>query len=305
MTALDWGLLLIIGLSAVLGMARGLIGVAVSLAAWLLAGVGAFLFGGEVGRSLGDAGWASYLGGYALAFAAIWITVGIIGMVIRRIAHSYGLSEMDRLMGLGLGAIRGLIFACALLVTLGMTTLPRERAWRDSSFAALLMPGAKLMRSGLPDAMARKVDLEGRGTSLQASVQSEAQQLEKSLKQKVPQGLPGGMGGLVGGGGGGGAGAGAGLGGLGDLIPGGLGGANRGGNGDIRNVDNGGTGGPREIALPQPLPEEQAAGGLQDLLPGAMRDLLRPGNGAQGAAGRGQGDPARVEAQPRDDKRVD
>lgn len=286
MTALDWGLLLIVGLSAILGMARGLIGVAVSLAAWLLAGVGAFLFGGEVGRSLGDGqmGWASYMGGYALAFVAIWITVGLIGLVIRRIAHSYGLSEMDRLMGLGLGAIRGLIFACALLVTLGMTTLPRERAWRESSLAALLMPGAKLMRSGLPDAMARKVDLEGRGTSLQATVQSEAKGLEKSLKQQVPQGLPG-MGGLAGGGGGGG---------LADLIPAGMsGGQNNGG-------------GPREIGLPQPVPEEQASGGgLQDLLPGAMRDLLPRGAGGQGAANRTQGDPARVDAQnPQDDKRV-
>lgn len=289
MTALDWGLLLIVGLSAILGMARGLIGVAVSLAAWLLAGVGAFLFGGEVGRSLGDGqmGWASYMGGYALAFVAIWITVGLIGLVIRRIAHSYGLSEMDRLMGLGLGAIRGLIFACALLVTLGMTTLPRERAWRDSSFAALLMPGAKLMRSGLPDAMARKVDLEGRGTSLQATVQSEAKGLEKSLKQQVPQGLPG-MGGLAGGGGGGG--------GLADLIPAGM-------SGGQNNHD---TGGPRDIALPQPLPEEQASGGgLQDLLPGAMRDLLPRGAGGQGAANRPQGDPARVDAhKQQDDKRV-
>ncbi|KRB06615.1 CvpA family protein [Lysobacter sp. Root690] len=287
MTALDWGLLLIVGLSAILGMARGLIGVAVSLAAWLLAGVGAFLFGGEVGRSLGDGqmGWASYMGGYALAFVAIWITVGLIGLVIRRIAHSYGLSEMDRLMGLGLGAIRGLIFACALLVTLGMTTLPRERAWRESSLAALLMPGAKLMRSGLPDAMARKVDLEGRGTSLQATVQSEAKGLEKSLKQQVPQGLPG-MGGLAGGGGG-----------LADLIPAGM-------SGGQNNQD---TGGPRDIALPQPLPEEQAAsgGGLQDLLPGAMRDLLPRGVGGQGAANRAQGDPARVDAQKQqDDKRV-
>lgn len=285
MTALDWGLLLIVGLSAILGMARGLIGVAVSLAAWLLAGVGAFLFGGEVGRSLGDGqmGWASYMGGYALAFVAIWITVGLIGLVIRRIAHSYGLSEMDRLMGLGLGAIRGLIFACALLVTLGMTTLPRERAWRESSLAALLMPGAKLMRSGLPDAMARKVDLEGRGTSLQATVQSEAKGLEKSLKQQVPQGLPG-MGGLAGGGGG-----------LADLIPAGMSGG-----------QNNGSGGPRDIALPQPLPEEQASGGgLQDLLPGAMRDLLPRGAAGQGAANRTQGDPARIDAQnQQDDKRV-
>lgn len=296
MTALDWGLLLIVALSALLGMARGLIGVAVSLAAWLLAGLGAFLFGGDVGRGLSDSGasWGSYAGGYALCFAAIWVGVGVIGYVIRRIAHSYGLSEMDRLMGLGLGLLRGLIFACALLVLLAMTTLPRERSWRDSGFAMLLMPGAKLMRSALPDAMARKVDLEGRGGSLQETVQAEANHLESNLKGKMKSaggGLTDGFGGLP-----------EGLGGL-------AGGAQAGPGRDPAQV------------LPDALPEPQAdargggsGGGLADLLPGAMRDLLPQSGGAtaQGEAGRGQrrGEDRRIQDDGRaidarnDDKQV-
>jgi len=254
MTALDWGLLLIVALSAVLGMARGLIGVAVSLGAWLLAGLGAFLFGGDVARGLSDSGvsWGSYIGGYTLCFAAIWLTVSILGWVIRTVAHSYGLSEMDRLMGLGLGTLRGLIFACALLVVLAMTTLPRERTWRESSVAQVLMPGAQLMRSALPQAMAHKVDLEGRGGSLQETVQSEAGQLEKNLKGKMKStggGLPDGLGGLEG------------LNGLGALA---------GGGGQRAGGD------PAQVlpdALPEPQPERRdGAGGLADLLPGAMRD---------------------------------
>jgi membrane protein required for colicin V production len=284
MTAVDWGLLIIVGLSALLGMARGLIGVAVSLAAWLLAGVGAFLFGGDVGRSLTDGhlGWGAYLGGYALSFAVIWVGVGLIGMVIRRIAHSYGLSEMDRLMGLGLGAVRGVIFACMAMVFAAMTTLPRERAWRDSGLAAVLMPGAQLMRSALPDAMARKVDLEGRGTSLQATVQAEAQDLEKNLKSKVPGGaLPGGFT---------------------DAMAGSLGGMGRG------NARGNAQGDPREPmgVLPEPVGEQQSGdlSGLTGLLPGAMRDLL-PKTGQNRAEGNQiEGDPAQVDDRRRDDKQV-
>lgn len=295
MTALDWGLLLIVALSAVLGMARGLIGVAVSLGAWLLAGLGAFLFGGDVARGLSDSGvsWGSYIGGYTLCFAAIWLTVSILGWVIRTVAHSYGLSEMDRLMGLGLGTLRGLIFACALLVVLAMTTLPRERTWRESSVAQVLMPGAQLMRSALPKAMAHKVDLEGRGGSLQETVQTEAGQLEKNLKGKMKStgggladGLPGGLGGLEG---------------LGALAGGG---GQRAG-GDSAQV------------LPDALPEPQSraqggAGGLADLLPGAMRDLLpkvpagrsgenRAPHGAEGGRMRDDGRP--IDAS-QDDKHV-
>jgi len=267
MTALDWGLALIVGLSALLGMARGLIGVAASLAAWLLAGVAAFVFGGDVGRSLGDGqvGWGEYLGGYALCFVVVWVGVGLIGWVVRRVAHSYGLSEMDRLLGLGLGAVRGVLFACALLVFLGMTTLPRERAWRESGLAAVLMPGAELLRSALPDAMARKVDLEGRGTSLQASVQEQAQSLEKELGGRLPKALPD-----V----------------LGDPAAAAAAGKAQGG------------------ALPQALPEN--LGGLSEALPDAVRDLIPgAGRGAERApAGRGEDDPAQVGAERRDDKQV-
>ncbi|MEH6418753.1 CvpA family protein [Pseudomonas sp. CGJS7] len=280
MTALDWGLLLIVGLSALLGMARGLIGVAASLAAWLLAGLGAYLFGGEVGRSLtSEMGWGSYAAGYALSFAVIWIGVGLVGYVIRSVAHSYGLSGMDRAMGLGLGAVRGVIFACAALLFMGMTTLPRERAWRDSSLAGVLMPGARLMRSALPNAMAAKVDLEGRGTSLQATVQAEARGLEKNLKQKMPAGLPDG---------------------LGETMAGGFGGLGGGGQRGSAQQD--------PAPLPLPLPEGESGEGLVGMLPAPMRDMLpksmhKPSqNRAEGA--RIEGDPAKVGAPQRDDKQV-
>ena len=189
MTALDWILLLVVGISALLGVLRGLIGIAVSLAAWLLAGSAAWLFGGDVGRSLvtdGQLGWGEYLGGYALSFAVVWVAVALLGLLVRRIAHSAGLSEVDRLFGLGLGLVRGVFFACALLLLLGMTRLPGKPTWRDSTGVAMLLPGVAWMRSWMPPWMQQRVDLEGRGTSLQ----NEAQALQKVLPQGLPAALP-------------------------------------------------------------------------------------------------------------------
>ena len=196
MTALDWVLLLIIGVSALLGLLRGLIGVVVSLVAWLLAGLAAYLFGGDVGRSLvtdGQLGWGEYLGGYALSFAAVWIVVALVGLVVRRIAHSAGLSEIDRLFGLGLGVVRGVFFACVLLLMLGMTSIPGKPAWRESTGVSLLLPGAKWMRSCLPPWAQQRVDLEGRGASLQAVVQAEAKTLREALPHGLPASVQGGM----------------------------------------------------------------------------------------------------------------
>jgi len=185
MTALDWILLLIVGVSALLGLVRGMIGVVVSLVAWLLAGVAAYLFGGDVGRGLaadGQLGWGGYLGGYALSFAVVWIAVALVGFVVRRLAHEAGLSGLDRLSGFGLGVVRGLFFACVLLLLLGLTGIPGTGAWRESASVSALLPVAQWMRGALPPWMAQRIDLEGRGNSLQAEAER--------LRQAVPAALP-------------------------------------------------------------------------------------------------------------------
>lgn len=193
MTALDWVLLLIVGASALFGLLRGLIGIAMSLAAWLLAGLAAYLFGGEVGRSLvtdGQLGWGEYLGGYALSFFAVWIAVALVGLVVRRIAHSAGLSEVDRVFGFGLGLVRGVFLACVLLLMLGVTSIPGTAAWRESNGVTLLLPGAKWMRGWMPEWMRQRVDLEGRGNSLQERMQVDTAVLKQALPMALPEPLP-------------------------------------------------------------------------------------------------------------------
>ncbi|GAB3088750.1 CvpA family protein [Lysobacter terrae] len=193
MTALDWVLLLIVGVSAVLGLFRGLIGVVMSLVAWLLGGLAAYLFGDDVGRSLltdGQAGWGEYLGGYALSFAVVWIAVALVGLVVRRLVHGAGLSGVDRLFGLGLGVVRGLFLACALLLMLGLTSIPGKDAWHESAGVALLLPVAQWMRAAMPPWMAQRVDLEGRGTSLQAQVEAQTEQLKRVMPEALPESIP-------------------------------------------------------------------------------------------------------------------
>lgn len=193
MTALDWVLLLIVGVSGLLGLLRGMIGVVMSLVAWLLAGLAAYLFGGDVGQSLvtdGQLGWGEYLGGYALSFAAVWIAVALVGLVVRRLAHEAGLSGVDRLFGFGLGLVRGLFFACVLLLLLGLTSIPGKRAWHESNGVAMLLPVAKWMRGAMPPWMAQRVDLEGRGTSLQAQVRAQTEQLKRAMPEALPASIP-------------------------------------------------------------------------------------------------------------------
>ncbi len=164
MIAIDWVLLGIVGVSALFGLMRGLIGVLASLAAWLLAGWAAFQFGAQVALMLagdGEPGAGQLFAGYALAFIVVMVVVGVLGWVLRKLVHSVGLSGVDRILGLALGTVRGAVIACALLLLLGLSDLPREASWQQSRVVPLLLPGAEQMRAFLPAWVAAQVDLQG------------------------------------------------------------------------------------------------------------------------------------------------
>jgi membrane protein required for colicin V production len=164
MSAIDWVLLAIVAVSALFGLMRGLIGVLASLAAWLLAGWAAFQFGAQVALMLAsdsEPGAGQLFGGYALAFIVVLMVVGLVGWIVRKLAHSVGLSGLDRMFGLLLGTARGAFIACALLLLLGLTELPREASWQASRVVPLFVPGAQWMTIWLPDWVARRVDLHG------------------------------------------------------------------------------------------------------------------------------------------------
>ncbi len=164
MIAIDWVLLGIVGVSALFGLMRGMIGVLASLAAWLLAGWAAFQFGAQVALLLagdGEPSAGQLFAGYALAFVVVMVVVGILGWMLRTLVHSVGLSGVDRILGLALGTVRGAVIACALLLLLGLSELPREPSWQQSRVVPLLLPGAQQLRAFLPAWVADQVDLQG------------------------------------------------------------------------------------------------------------------------------------------------
>ena len=165
MSAVDWVLLAIVGASALLGLMRGFVGVLASLAAWVLAGWAAFRFGAQVGLILaadGEPSAGQLFAGYALCFLVVLVAVGLVGWVVRKLVQSVGLSGLDRLLGLVLGLARGAFVACALVLLLALTELPRRPQWQSSPVVPVFVPGAQWMRAWLPDWVAGQVDFRGR-----------------------------------------------------------------------------------------------------------------------------------------------
>lgn len=190
MSATDWVLLAIVAVSALFGLMRGFVGVAASLAAWVLAGWAAFRFGGDVALMLardGEPSPGQMFGGYALSFMGVLLVVGLVGWLVRQAVKSIGLSGLDRTLGLALGVVRGGFVACALVLLLGLTSLPRDPEWQGSQVVPVFVPGAQWLRGWLPQWVAAQVDFTGERTESEPPSSDDAS-TDQGLALPVPIG---------------------------------------------------------------------------------------------------------------------
>ena len=119
MAHLDYVIIGIVVISSIIGLSRGLVKEAVSLAIW----VGGFMAGIVFGPTLAVE-YDEYLGGGQLsqivAFVIVLITVLVSGRGLQwafgKVIETTGLSATDRLLGFGFGAIRGALLVTVMLM---------------------------------------------------------------------------------------------------------------------------------------------------------------------------------------------
>lgn len=119
MTALDIFVLLLMGGAGLLGFKRGFVTEALSLGAWILAIAAVKVFHTALSERLaGAVGTES--GGSALAFALIFAIALFAGrMIARKIGaetKSSFVGSFDRVLGLGFGAVKGLVLATVVFL---------------------------------------------------------------------------------------------------------------------------------------------------------------------------------------------
>ena len=150
---IDILILALIGFSVVLGVWRGFLREAISLAAWVAAFLLAFVFVDE---------GASYLTKtipvpeirFILAFGGLFLFVlfvgGLVNIIVGQIVVKAGLDSADRLMGFVLGMLRGVAIVAILVLLAGLSPLPQENWWHQSLFLPHLQGLALWMRDLLP-----------------------------------------------------------------------------------------------------------------------------------------------------------
>ncbi len=135
-TWVDWAIVAIIGVSALISIKRGFVKEALSLVVWIVAGVVAWLFGGAVAQHLTnfiDIPSARVIAACALLFVATLLVGGLISFLIGELIRVTGLSGTDRFLGMFFGAARGALLVVVLVGLLSLAPVQQDIWWQQST----------------------------------------------------------------------------------------------------------------------------------------------------------------------------
>jgi len=143
MIVIDYLLIAIIALSALMGAFRGFVKEALALAGWVVAIWGAWQFGDEAAEWLPDFVddpvlkiWAARL---LMLIAALFV-VGVISRLLSIVLDLTGLSGTNRLMGAVFGVARGAVLAAVVVSVLDAAGFDDAAWWNESKLIPYAAP---------------------------------------------------------------------------------------------------------------------------------------------------------------------
>jgi membrane protein required for colicin V production len=193
LTALDLAVLVVVGLSAIVALARGAVREIVSFLAWIAAFAAAW-FGFEpvrpiVAEALGHDLLVD-LATVGLVFLVPLIALKILGAMLARAASGGGIGFVDRLLGLVFGVARGALLV-ALAWMLATMILPRDR-YPDWVRRAVALPyietGAMWLQAFLPAELEGKVKAATGSAPRAGSGKGYAPEQRRELELLLPRG---------------------------------------------------------------------------------------------------------------------
>ncbi|MFT0211095.1 CvpA family protein [Pseudomonas sp. F1_0610] len=132
----DWVIIAIIVISAVISLVRGFVKEALSLITWVIAGLIAWLFGSALAPHLEpyiDTPSMRVIVACTILFVIALLLGGLVNFLISQLIKVTGLSGTDRVLGMVFGAARGAMLVVIAVGLLSLAPVRQDQWWHDSA----------------------------------------------------------------------------------------------------------------------------------------------------------------------------
>lgn len=161
MTAFDYCVLAILGISVLLSLVRGVVRELVSLTGWIVAFMVANSFAAQFAPLLPSFITSESLRmllGFSALFLATLLAMGLVAMAASALTKTAGLGLADRFFGSLFGLVRGLLVVLLIVLAAGLTALPQEPFWRKAVLSGPLEMAAMMAIPWLPKDLSRHIN---------------------------------------------------------------------------------------------------------------------------------------------------
>lgn len=193
LTLLDIVILSILGLSALVGVLRGMIAELMGLVVWFAAAYLSFKFGADLAPLYADVVNSESIQqalGYFSLFVGTLLVGSLITYLLRKLVSSTGLSGTDRMLGVVFGLVRGVAIACVVILLLSFTPFTKQAWWGDSMLLPHFRPAAQWMQTWLPSKIASSFNVDGEQAQKAASTVDAAKKAYEWQKKLNPPKQP-------------------------------------------------------------------------------------------------------------------
>ncbi|KPZ02153.1 CvpA protein [Pseudomonas syringae pv. spinaceae] len=134
-TPVDWAILGIVAISALISLKRGFVKEALSLTTWIIAGVVAWMFGAGLSQYLVnyiETPSARVIASCTILFVATLLVGAMVNFLIGELIRVTGLSGTDRFLGMVFGAARGGLLVVVAVGLLSLGPVQQDQWWQQS-----------------------------------------------------------------------------------------------------------------------------------------------------------------------------
>lgn len=149
----DYIIILIVAVSALVSLLRGFLREMVSLITWVVGFWVALRFAHQVGDvfSIIHNSSVRLMVGFVVLFVIILIVGALVNFLVGKVVQRTGTSASDRILGLIFGLVRGVVIVAVLVILARFTNLPKDPWWHQSRLIPYAESVAGWMRGVLPE----------------------------------------------------------------------------------------------------------------------------------------------------------